>query len=144
QSHSAVNNRLTKPEGQASHTLLRTRRSGRIKVVGARHSGHVRIKAIAMPLPDNFLEDDGHLLFVGIVACRPDVVARFPEVRGSVYELDGLSQSPETRVLIELVVRDHLGPVNAGEWPIKRILQQAGRSDRQRSFDLRDQCPEIA
>src|ERR1039458_2532368 len=56
-SHSAVNNRFTKTKGQASYTLLRTRWSGWIKVVGARHAGHVRIKAIAMPFPDNFLED---------------------------------------------------------------------------------------
>ena len=96
-----------------------------------------------MPSADHFLDNDGHLLFAWIAAGCLDVVACFPEVRGSVNKLDGFSQSPETGIGIKLVVRDHLGPVNAGERPIEGIFQQAGRSDCQRSLDLLDQGAEI-
>ncbi len=97
-----------------------------------------------MPFSHNFLENDGHLLFARIVACGLDVITCFLEIGGSVNKLDSLCQSPETGVLIELIVRDHFRAVDAGEWPVERILQQTGRADGQRCLDLRDQRPQVA
>src|SRR5438045_3249697 len=54
------------------------------------------------------------------------------------------SSATESRVRIGLVVGDHFGRVNAGERTLQCVLKQAGRANRQRSFDLNDQRTQIA
>ena len=78
------------------------------------------------------------------MAGSPDVVARFAEIGRRVNELDGLRQPPKARVRIELVVRNHLGGVNAGEGTIQRVFQQARRADGERGLDLQAQGAKIA
>ena len=78
-----------------------------------------------MPQAHDFLDNDGHLFFAGIATSGLCVVACLSEKGGSVNELNGFNQSPKAGVGIKLVVRDHLGRVDAGEGAVECIFEQA-------------------
>jgi hypothetical protein len=59
-------------------------------------------------------------------------------------ELDRLGQAPESGILLNLVVGDHLGRIHAGERVVELVFQQARRADRDRPMQPGDQRAEVA
>jgi hypothetical protein len=94
-------------------------------------------------MADRHLNDHGHLLSRDHLLGGTDVVLRRLEVRRGVDELDCFGEPPQTRGSVRLVVRDHLGLVDAGEGLEPVVFQQAARPDRQRRVHLVDQRLEI-
>jgi hypothetical protein len=95
-------------------------------------------------LAEHLLDDDGHLLLTRRSTNGCQVGFGFGEECGRVDELDGLIEAGEARVLLDFVVGNHLGAVDAGEGVIEIVLEQARRAHGERRVDVRDQTTEIA
>ncbi len=117
---------------------------GGVEIVGAGDPRDARVEAVRRSLADHLLDDDRHLLVGDGPADGCRVGLGFGEEGGRVDEANGLDEAGEARVLLDLVVGDHLGAVDAGERVVESVLEQARGADRERGVDAGDQGPQVA
>jgi len=115
-----------------------------LQVVQKRRSFRLPLEEpIAVPLPDDLLDQYSHLLvLVRLPDDRPVGLCAPLEGRG-VHELDGLDQPLKPRIGAWLVVRDHLCFVHPREGPVQGIFQEGGRSNGEGHVDSRDQPSQV-
>ena len=97
------------------HAILGALRAHGVVVVRLGDAAHDGVEAVTEPLPDDLLDDDGHLLVVGFVGSAREVLPRVAPERRGVDRLDPSKHLREPPLGVGVVVGQHVGRVDARE-----------------------------
>ena len=136
QTLSAIHHRPAQAQSDGRDAVFEVHGRHGIKIARADHSGEIRIKALPVGRAHNLLENHRHLFLFQTIRRGPHVGLRMAAERGCIDAPDGLAQRRQPVFWICLLVAQHECLIHAGERLVLRILQQAGRTHRQRMVYL--------
>ena len=138
-----INHGASESQGHCGDTVPELHGRNRVEIVGARHSGKVRIKAPSVWRADHLLQDDCHLFFFQAVGCGTHVGFRVLAEGGCIDALDGLHKPLEPHRQVGMLVCQHEGFVHSRERLVLRIFKQAGGTHRQWIMHLHEKLKQL-
>ena len=139
----ALDHDLAQPQGHIGHAVLRFHLGDRIVIVRTGYARERRVETCAVWAADDFLQDHGHLLFLGVVRGGFEVVQRPTKKHRCVDQLDRVAELFTANLEIRVIVGNHVRGVHAGEGFVLRILQQTAGTHRQRITGLLQERREL-
>ncbi len=138
-----LHNILAKPHRHIHNTIIASFITNRIIIYRPCHTRNSRIKQLIIFLPHNFLQHNSHLLLINKIVRRRHIRLTILIKHRSIHRLDRIAQISYHLILITHI-RNHVCRINTRKGLILRILQQARRTNSNRTRHSINKNKEIA